>query len=151
MLVARATTLVVNACAMTQTRREVIQAFIPNSPLAGHLGIELADIGTDSAVLRLPFRPELATIGDVVHGGAIAALLDTASMAAAWADDTVPDALAGATVSMSVDYVSAARGVDLTATARAVRRGRSLCFTEVEVAGPDGAVIAKGIAVHRFG
>ena len=50
-------------------------------------------------------------MGDVVHGGAIAALLDTASMAAAWADDTVPEAVAGATVSMSVDYVSAARGV----------------------------------------
>ena len=136
---------------MTQTRSETIQAFIPNSPLVGHLGIELAAIEPDRAVLRLPYRPELATIGDVVHGGAIAALLDTASMAAAWADDTVPDALAGATVSMSVDYLAAARAVDLTATARAVRRGRSLCFCEMEVTQPDGGVIAKGLAVHRFG
>jgi uncharacterized protein (TIGR00369 family) len=136
---------------MTQTRRDLIQAFIPNSPLAGLLGIELDEIEADRAVLRLPFRPELATIGDVVHGGAIAALLDTASMAAAWSDDTVPEALAGATVSMSVDYVAAARGADLTATARAVRRGRSLCFCEVEVTEPGGGVIAKGLAVHRFG
>jgi uncharacterized protein (TIGR00369 family) len=136
---------------MTQTRRELIQAFVPNSPLVGLLGIELAEVETDRAVLRLPFRPELATMGDVVHGGAIAALLDTASMAAAWSDDTVPEALAGATVSMSVDYVAAARGVDLTATGRAVRRGRSLCFCEVEVTQPDGGVIAKGLAVHRFG
>src|SRR5918998_1361987 len=136
---------------MTQTRRESITAFIPSSPLVGHLGIELVDIELDRARLRLPFRPELATMGDVVHGGAIAALLDTASMAAAWSDDTVPESLAGATVSMSVDYVSAARGVDLLATARAVRRGRSLCFCEIEVAGPDGAVVAKGLAVHRFG
>jgi uncharacterized protein (TIGR00369 family) len=136
---------------MTQTRRELIQAFVPNSPLVGLLGIELAEVETDRAVLRLPFRPELATMGDVVHGGAIAALLDTASMAAAWSDDTVPEALAGATVSMSVDYVAAARGVDLTATGRAVRRGRSLCFCEVDVTQPDGGVIAKGLAVHRFG
>ena len=90
-------------------------------------------------------------MGDVVHGGAIAALLDTASMAAAWSDDTVPESLAGATVSMSVDYVSAARGADLLATARAVRRGRSLCFCEVEVTEPRGGVVAKGLAVHRFG
>ena len=136
---------------MTQTRREIIEAFIPNSPLVGHLGIELAAIETDRAELRLPFRPELATMGDVVHGGAIAALLDTASMAAAWSDDTVPEALAGATVSMSVDFVAAARAADLTATARAVRRGRSLCFCEVEVTEPGGGVIAKGLAVHRFG
>jgi uncharacterized protein (TIGR00369 family) len=136
---------------MDQTRREIIQGFIPSSPLVGLLGIELADIEPDHAVLTLPFRPELATIGDVVHGGAIAALLDTASMAAAWSDDTVPESLAGATVSMSVDYVAAARGCDLTAVARAVRRGRSLCFCEIEVTEPGGAVIAKGLAVHRFG
>jgi uncharacterized protein (TIGR00369 family) len=136
---------------MTQTRREIIQAFVPNSPFVGHLGIELTEIGPDRAVLTMPYRPELGTIGDVVHGGAIASLLDTASMAAAWSDDTVPDAAAGGTVSMNVDYVSAAHGVDLTATAVAVRRGRSLCFTEITVAGPDGAVVAKGLAIHRFG
>ena len=136
---------------MDQTRREIIQSFIPDSPLVALLGIELAEIELDRAVLRLPYRPELATIGDVVHGGAIAALLDTASMAAAWSDDTAPDSLAGATVSMSVDYVAAARGVDLVATGRAVRRGRSLCFCEVEVRDGSGAVIAKGLAVHRFG
>jgi uncharacterized protein (TIGR00369 family) len=136
---------------MTQTRREIIQAFIPSSPLVGLLGIELVDIEADRARLRLPFRPELATMGDVVHGGAVAALLDTASMAAAWSDDTVPETMAGATVSMSVDYVAAARGVDLLATGTAVRRGRSLCFCEVTVADPEGGVIAKGIAVHRFG
>ena len=136
---------------MTQTRSEIIRAFIPQSPLVGHLGIELIELGSDRAVLRMPFRPELATMGDVVHGGAIAALLDTASMAAAWADDEVPDSAAGATVSMSVDYVAAARGCDLTATAAVTRRGRSLCFCEVTVAGVDGGTIAKGIAVHRFG
>ena len=54
-------------------------------------------------------------MGDVVHGGAIASLLDTASMAAAWSDDTVPEATARH-LSMNVDYVSAARGVDLMAT-----------------------------------
>jgi uncharacterized protein (TIGR00369 family) len=90
-------------------------------------------------------------MGDTVHGGAIAALLDTASMAAAWSDDAVPDAVAGGTISMHVDYVSAARGVDLVATAVAVRRGRSLCFCVVTVADPEGAVIAKGLAVHRYG
>src|SRR5215216_5540571 len=122
---------------MEQTRSELIRAFIPTSPLVGLLGIELVRLEPDRARLRLPFRPELATMGDVVHGGAIAALLDTAAMAAAWADDEVPEALAGATVSMNVDFVSAARSADLVATATAVRRGRSLCFCEVTVTDPD--------------
>jgi uncharacterized protein (TIGR00369 family) len=105
----------------------------------------------DRAVLKLPYRPELATMGDVVHGGAIAALLDTASMAAAWADETVPDQAAGATVSMSVDYLAAARGTDLLATATVTRRGRSLCFCETLVTDAQNGPIAKGIAVHRYG
>ena len=135
---------------MAPSRREIIRDFVPASPLVGHLGIELVELEPDRAVLRLPFRPELATMGDVVHGGAIATLLDTASMAAAWSDDVVPQGAAGATVSMSVDYVAAARGTDLTATAVAVRRGRSLCFCEVTVEDERG-VVAKGLAVHRYG
>jgi uncharacterized protein (TIGR00369 family) len=136
---------------VTQTRRQVIEAFIPSSPLVGHLGIEVVSLEPDVARLRLPYRPELATMGEVVHGGAIAALLDTASMAAAWCSDDVPDSLAGATVSLHVDYVAAARGVDLVAEGRAVRRGRSLCFCEVAATAADGAVVAKALAVHRFG
>ena len=80
------------------TRREIIEQFIPNSPHAAELGIRLASIGTDQATLELPFKPELATIGNVVHGGAIGALIDTAAMAAAWATDDVPESPAGSTV-----------------------------------------------------
>ena len=69
------------------TRAEIMRAFIPASPFAQELGIELVAIGDDRAELRLPWAPRLATMGEVVHGGAIATLLDTAGMAAAWSDD----------------------------------------------------------------
>jgi len=133
------------------TRADMISAFIPVSPFVKELGIELVHLGNDEAELRLPWSPRLATMGDVVHGGAIAALLDTAGMAAAWSDDTVPEKLAGATVSLTVNYAAAAVASDLTAQASVVRRGRSLCFCEVEVTDPGGGVVAKGLAVHRFG
>jgi uncharacterized protein (TIGR00369 family) len=133
------------------TRREIIRSFIPASPLVGHLGIRVQALEPDSAELVLPFDPKLATMDDIVHGGALAALIDTAGMAAAWSDDEEPDALAGATVSMTVDYVAAARGRDLTATAGVARRGRSLCFVDVRVAEPDGRLVAKGSLVYRFG
>jgi len=90
-------------------------------------------------------------MGDVVHGGAIAALLDTAGMAAAWSDDVEPEKTAGATVSMTISYTAAAVASDLTAHASVVRRGRSLCFCEVRVTDADGAVVAHGSMVHRYG
>jgi uncharacterized protein (TIGR00369 family) len=133
------------------TRADTIRAFIPASPFAKELGIELAALRPDEAELRLPWSPRLATMGDVVHGGAIAALLDTAGMAAAWSDDTIPEKLAGATVSLSISYAAAAVASDLTAHASVVRRGRSLCFCEVRVTDADDQVVAHGTMVHRFG
>ena len=133
------------------TRADMITAFIPVSPFVKELGIELVNLGADEAELRLPWSPRLATMGDVVHGGAIAALLDTAGMAAAWSDDTVPEKLAGATVSLSINYAAAALASDLTAHASVVRRGRSLCFCEVRVTDAERKVVAHGTMVHRFG
>ncbi len=133
------------------TRAEIMRAFVPASPFAQELGIELVDLRLDHAELRLPWSPRLATLGDVVHGGAIAALLDTAGMAAAWSDDTVPDKPAGSTVSMSVSFAAAAHATDLTARATVVRRGRSLCFCDVTVADAEGEVVAHGSMVHRYG
>ncbi len=133
------------------SRRQIIEQFIPNSPHAKELGIRVVSLGTDEAVLELPFKPELATIGDVVHGGAIGALIDTAAMAAAWATDEVPESVAGSTVSLSVNYASAASGVDLRAEARVAKRGGRLSFCEVRVTDPEGDVIAHGIATYRFG
>jgi uncharacterized protein (TIGR00369 family) len=133
------------------TRREIISDFIPQSPLVRHLGIELKTLEQDRAELLLPYRAELATMGDVVHGGAIATLIDTAGMAAAWADDAEATAAAGATLSMTVDYVAAARGGDLLATGAVLRRGRSICFCEVTVSEPPGErVVAKGLITYRF-
>jgi uncharacterized protein (TIGR00369 family) len=133
------------------TRREIIEAFIPNSPHAASLGITLASIGTDEAVLELHYKDELATMGNVVHGGAVSTLIDTAAMAAAWASDEVPENPAGATVALSVNFVSAARGVDLRAYSKVVRRGGRLSFCEISVRDPEGELVAHGIATYRFG
>jgi uncharacterized protein (TIGR00369 family) len=134
------------------SRREIIEQFMPSSPLFGLLGMRVDTVESDRAELTLPYRPEIATIENIVHGGAIASLIDTAGMAATWADpDVEPESVAGATVSMNVDYVAAARGKELRAVATVVRRGRSLCFTEVTVSEPDGRLVARGSVVQRFG
>jgi uncharacterized protein (TIGR00369 family) len=133
------------------TRRQVIEQFVPNSPLVQHLGIRLEEVGDDVAVLALPFSEQVCTMGDVVHGGAISTLADTAAMAAAWADDEVPEALAGATVSLTVEFVNAARATDLTARAEVVKRGRSLSFIDITVRDTAGEVVAKALATYKFG
>jgi uncharacterized protein (TIGR00369 family) len=134
-----------------QTRKQLVEAFIPNSPHTAALGISIESIEDDRAVLVMPFKPELATIGDLVHGGAIATLIDTAAMVAAWAVDEVPESPAGTTASLTVNFASGARGADLRAEARALRRGRRLSSIEVHATDPDGNLVAHGIATYRLG
>jgi uncharacterized protein (TIGR00369 family) len=131
------------------TRMEAVQAYTP--PHSKALGITIAEIEPDRCVMEMPFKPELVTVGDVVHGGAISALIDMAATVSAWAVDEVPESPAGSTVSLTVNFVSAARGVDLRAEGRVVRRGRQICSCEVHVRDPGGKLIAHGIATYKLG
>jgi uncharacterized protein (TIGR00369 family) len=132
------------------TRLELVKAFIPNSPHAAALGISIAEIELDRALLVMPFKEELVTMGDVVHGGAISTLIDTAATVAAWATDEVPESPSGATVSLAVNFISAARATGLRAEARVVRRGRKLTFVEIDARDHNGAPVANGIATYTF-
>lgn len=132
---------------------DVITEFLRHSPFVLHLGIRLESIEPDRARLVMPYRDELATIGEVVHGGALSALVDTAAMAASWsAHELGPDdPLRGTTVGLSVDFVAAAQGQQVGADARVIRRGKSLCFCDVDVADADGRLVAKGIVTYKLG
>ena len=132
-------------------RRELLTQFVPSSPFVRLLGLEVVDVGTDRAVVALPFREDLVTIADVVHGGALASLIDMAAVSAAWADDAEPSSMDGATVSLDVSYVAAARGKNLTAVAVVSKRGRSLVFVDVRVTEPDDRLVATGSAVVTLG
>lgn len=133
------------------SRAEIIRQFLPTSPYVGHLGIQLTEMQPDMATLTLPFTDALITIGKTVHGGAIASLIDTAAMVAAWSDETVTDNIRGSTVSLTVNYLAAAQSEDLKATARVLRRGRSLVYLDVEVYGVSGNIVAKGLATYKLG
>ena len=133
------------------SRADFIRQFLPSSPYVGHLGIELTDMQPDMAVLTLPFASSLVTIGTTIHGGAIASLIDTAAMVAAWSDDAVPENLRGTTVGLTVTYLAPAEGEDIQATARVLRRGRSLVYLDVDVKSVSGTNVARGLATYKLG
>jgi acyl-coenzyme A thioesterase PaaI-like protein len=51
--------------------------------------MDLREIENDCAVFRLSFSEAVVTIGDIVHGSAVSALIDTAAMTASWSVDRV--------------------------------------------------------------
>lgn len=130
---------------------DMMRGFLPNSPFAARLGLRLEQIGDGEARVAMPFVAELATIGDTVHGGAISTLADVAVMAASWGGAPVPERIQGATVSLNVSFVGAARGEDLLASAKVLRRGGVLTFVECDVTAPDGRIVAKAIGTYKVG
>jgi uncharacterized protein (TIGR00369 family) len=130
--------------------RDFIAEFIPASPFVNKLGIVAEVLEPDHARLRLPWDPSNVTVGDMVHGGAIATLADLAVMAAAWSGPA-PESLRGLTVSMALDYMAPARATDLFGIGKVLRRGKSLVNCEAEVVLPSGELVAKAIATYKLG
>jgi uncharacterized protein (TIGR00369 family) len=130
---------------------EIIRQFLPTSPYVGHLGIQLTTMQPGVATLTLPFADALVTIRTIVHGGAIASLIDTAAAVAAWSDAEVPTNVRGTTVNLTVTYLAPAEKEDLQAVARVLRRGRTLVYLDVEVSSASGRAIAKGLVTYKLG
>lgn len=130
---------------------EIVTAWFADSPFVARLGLKLGSVEDGRAEVVLPYDETVTTMGDVVHGGAVGALIDTAATVAAWAGAEAPQNLRGTTVGLTVTYVAAARASELTASARVVRRGKSLCFCEVDVADAGGETVAKALVTYKLG
>jgi uncharacterized protein (TIGR00369 family) len=130
-----------------------ISSVSPQNPCIFHpiYYIQLTGMQPDVATLTLPFADSLITIGTTMHGGAIASLIDTAAMVAAWSDDSEPDNMRGTTVSLAVTYLATAEHEDIQATARVLRRGRNLVYLDVEVQSLSGKSVARGLVTYKLG
>lgn len=128
----------------------LVRGWLENSPFASHLGITLESLREGEAELSLPYDDKLATMGDVVHGGAISSLIDAAAAAAAVSAAEGDTLAGGTTVDLSVSLLAAARGSDLRARARVIRRGKAISFLEVDVTDGDGSPVAKSLVTYRL-
>jgi len=125
---------------------------ISMSPLGVLLGFELVEWAPERVVIKLPFRDDLCTVGDLVHGGAISALADTTATAVAWSGvDPANPPQRGTTISLAVDFMLGARGRDLLAEGTVARRGKSICFCNVAVRNTEGEQVAQARAVYKLG
>jgi uncharacterized protein (TIGR00369 family) len=135
----------------TPTGAEVMAQFLPQSPFVIKLGIVAEVLDADEVRLRMPWDPTNVTLGDMVHGGAIAALADITVMAAAWAGVQAAESLRGVTTSMAMQFLAPARATDLIGVGRVLRRGKTLVNCDVDVVTPDGEAVAKAIATYKVG
>ncbi len=111
------------------------------------LGFRLEDVRQDYARIRMPYRPELNQPAGVIHGGAIASLIDTVVVPAVGSPyDEIPVML---TLSMTVNYTGVLAHEDAVAEGWTTRRGKSIVFCEASVRTDGGELVATGSMVYK--
>lgn len=119
----------------------------------GHMGIEFLEAGDGKSVCRIQLRDHHFNYNDVVHGGVISGLVDSAAGTAVRTMRT-PEEVAErphATVDLHVNYLAGASGRELIARGRILKAGRTALFVDVEVSDDRGRLVARGSVTFVIG
>jgi uncharacterized protein (TIGR00369 family) len=112
------------------------------------LGFEVEEIRQDYCRMRLPWRFELTQPAGVVHGGAIASLVDSVVVPAI--GSAYDEQVSFVTIDMQIQYRGAVVQEDQVAEGWVTNRGRSIVFCEAEVLTASGKPVAKGMLTYRL-
>ena len=111
-------------------------------PLARTLGIRVDEYTSERVKLSLDWAPGLCTVGDILHGGVIMALADSAGGACALLN--LPDDASGtSTIESKTNFLGAVRGGTVTATSTPLHRGRTTIVVETSITDASGKLVAK--------
>lgn len=131
---------------ITPERLRLIREKFETNTFPRSLGIELDSIENGRARLSLEVTRQHLQLAGVMHGGAIATLIDTA-VAFAIVGASEPDARF-TTIEMKVNYLSAIREGRVIADARLIRDGRRIVVAECDLIDSEGQLAAKGLLTY---
>jgi acyl-CoA thioesterase len=115
-------------------------------PYAKFLGLQLGEVRPGEVSIHLSVRDELKQNQGVVHGGAIASLIDTASAFAVLTQVDVDERVT--TTDLTIHYLRPVTSGRMTATARIIRGGRRLFVLSVDVHDHADALIATAVTTY---
>ncbi len=115
-------------------------------PFAKLLGLELDAIGPGTATLALEVRTDLTQNQGIVHGGAIASLIDTATAFAILSLITPEERVT--TVDLTISYLRPVTSGRVRAMAKVVRAGRRLFVVSAEVFDESGTLASTALSTY---
>jgi uncharacterized protein (TIGR00369 family) len=135
-----------NSEKLTASQIERIHEAIEAVPFAKLLGIELEEVAPGTATLGFDIKDELKQNHGVVHGGAIASLIDTATAFAIIS--LLPPNEQATTADLTISYLRPLKNGRAHSTARVVRAGRRLIVVSAELVDDAGKLIATALTTY---
>jgi uncharacterized protein (TIGR00369 family) len=109
--------------------------------LCAALGMRATALDATGVTLQLDWRPELCTGNDLIHGGVIMALADSAGGACAMRN--LPKGAGTATIESKTNFLRGVTGGTMTARATPLHVGRTTIVVETAVRDEEGRLVAK--------
>lgn len=122
------------------------RAAFASVPYARFLGLELGDVNNGQVTIHLRVRDELLQNQGVVHGGAIASLIDTASAFAVLTQIDLNEKVT--TTDLTIHYLRPITLGRMTANARVVRGGKRLFVLSVDVLNDQEVLLATAVTTY---
>lgn len=110
------------------------------------LGMELLEIKAGEAVVRLPMRGELRQPHGLLHGGATASVIDTATAFAVVS--VLETGEKASTADLTVHYLRPVSEGGIVCRAKVVRAGRRLLTVSAEAENEQGKLIATALSTY---
>ena len=111
-------------------------------PFAELKGVTFVEADKDRVVARMLVRPDLCTLFNTLHGGAIMAMADSVG-AAATIINLPEDAKGTTTLESKTNFIGGAKeGATLVATATPIHRGRRTQVWQTRLETEDGKLVA---------
>ena len=121
------------------------RAAFASVPYAKFLGLELGELTSGQVSIHLQVRPELLN-QTVVHGGAIASLIDTAAAFAVLTQIELHERVT--TTDLTIHYLRPITSGRMTANAQVVRGGRRLFVLSVDVRSDRDVLVATAVTTY---
>ena len=121
--------------------QELLEA-VNNSPFLKHLFMRLESISLDNATVLLVISECHLQPFQIVHGGVLATLIDTATF---WASFLrIPENAGLVNIDLKLNYLKTASNGILSASGHCIKSGRTLSYAEAAVKNENGELMAHG-------
>lgn len=131
---------------ITEEHKQMAREALKAAPFPKLVGLELVDLRHGEAVIKLEMRDELRQPYGLLHGGATATLIDTAT-AFALISLQMPDEQS-TTVDLTIHYLRPHTDGKIVCTAKVVRAGRRITTVSAEAVNEQGKLIATALSTY---
>jgi len=131
---------------LSPEQKELARKLFKTVPFIKLIGMELVDIKPGEAILQLKMRHELRQPHGLLHGGATASLIDTATAFALVSLLNEDDKTA--TVDLNVHYLRPVFEGKIVCTAKVVKAGKRLSTISAEVVNDEKKIVATALSTY---